>query len=138
MLHGKECLDCTCVCVCMCVCVCVPGQQDALVLLQLPHEGGVGLSDGAALLDVVQGRVQVPAVLLHGVGDHGGGRATHAHLTVDQTLGPCFPEGAGGHRSDRERHRETDVRETDVKRREKLRSDRCQRGTERALTWPWR
>ena len=77
----------------------VPGQQDALVLLQLLHEGGVGLGDGAALLDVVEGLLQVPAVLLHGVGDHRGRRAAHAHLAVHQTLGAGLPvqgEGAMG------------------------------------------
>lgn len=49
-----------------------PGQQDALVLLQLPHEAGVGLGDCAPLLHVVVRRVQVPAVFLHGIGDHCG------------------------------------------------------------------
>lgn len=70
---------------------CVPGQQDALVLLQLPHKGRVGFGHGTALLDVIEGLFQVPAVLLHGVGYDGGGRAAHAHLTVHQTLGSCFP-----------------------------------------------
>ena len=74
----------------------VPGQQDALVLLQLLHEGGVGLGDGAALLDVVEGLLQVPAVLLHGVGDHRGRRAAHAHLAVHQALGAGLPVKAEG------------------------------------------
>lgn len=73
--------------------VCVhdaPRQQDALVLLQLLHEGRVGLGDSTSLLHVVEGRVQIPAVLLHGVGDDRGGGAAHAHLTVDQTLHTGF------------------------------------------------
>lgn len=60
-----------------------PCQQYSLILLQLFHEGRVGLGDGAPLLHIVEGRVQIPAVLFHGVSDHGGGRAAHSHLTVD-------------------------------------------------------
>lgn len=72
-----------------------PGQQNSLILLQLLHEGGVGLGDGAPVFDVIEGGVQVPAVLLHGVGDDRGGGATHAHLAVDQTLGAGFPTTGG-------------------------------------------
>lgn len=74
----------------------LPGQKDSLILLQLLHEGRVGLGDGAPLLHVIKGGVQVPAVLLHSVGDHRGGGAAHAHLTVNQTLGSGFPEAETG------------------------------------------
>lgn len=40
---------------------------------------------------MVKGSLQVPAVLLHSVCDHGGGRTTHSHLTVYKTLHPSFP-----------------------------------------------
>lgn len=65
-----------------------------MVFLQLPHEAGVGLGDGAPLFHVVVGPVQVPAVLLHGVGDDRGRRAAHSHLAVHQALRTIFP-GAG-------------------------------------------
>lgn len=71
----------------------LPGVQDSLVLGQLPHEGGVGLSDVALLLDVVVGLLQRPAVLLHGIGDYGGGGAAHPHLAVHQALGVVLPVG---------------------------------------------
>lgn len=67
-----------------------PRQQDALVLLQLLHEGRVGFGDSTSLFHIVEGRVQVPAVLLHGVGDDRGGGAAHTHLTVNQTLHTGF------------------------------------------------
>lgn len=76
-----------------------PGQQDPLILLQLLHEGGVWLCDVTLLFNIVKGRVQVPAVLLHSVGDDGGGRATHAHLTVNQTLSTSLPEEHRQHRN---------------------------------------
>lgn len=79
-------------CVCVCVADVLPGQEDALVLLQLLHEGGVGLGDRAALLYVVESTLQVPAVLFHGIGDHRGGRTAHAHLAMDQALGSRFPK----------------------------------------------
>lgn len=69
-----------------------PGQQNSLILLQLLHEGGVWLCDVTLLFNVVKGCVQIPAILLHSVGDDGGGRATHAHLTVNQTLSTSLPE----------------------------------------------
>lgn len=69
-----------------------PGQQNSLILLQLFHKGRVWFGDGPSLFNVIKGCVQVPAVLLHSVGDYRGGRATDAHLTVNQTLSTCFPE----------------------------------------------
>ncbi len=69
-----------------------PGQQYALILLQLFHEGRVWFGDSPSLFNVIEGCVQVPAILLHGVGDHCGGRATHTHLTVNQTLSTGFPK----------------------------------------------
>lgn len=69
-----------------------PGQQNSLILLQLLHEGRVWFGDGPFLFNIVEGRVQVPAVLLHSVGDHCGGGATHAHLTVNQTLSAGLPK----------------------------------------------
>lgn len=67
-----------------------PGEQNSLILLQLFHKGRVWFGDGASLFDVVKGGFQVPAVFFHGVGDDGGGRAAHTHLTVNQTLGTGF------------------------------------------------
>lgn len=69
-----------------------PGQQNSLILLKLFHEGRVWFGDGPFLFNVVKSHVQVPAVLLHSIGDHCGGRATHAHLTVNQTLSSSFPK----------------------------------------------
>lgn len=68
-----------------------PGQQNSLIFLQLFHEGRVWFGDSPSLFNILEGSVQVPAVLLHGVGDHCGGRATHAHFTVNQTLSTSFP-----------------------------------------------
>lgn len=73
------------------LCVPVPGQQDALVLLELLHKRRVGFGDSAALLHVFVCTVQVPAVLLHGVCNHSGSGTTHAHFTVHQTLHTSFP-----------------------------------------------
>lgn len=70
----------------------LPGQQDPLVFLQLPHKAGVGFGDSAPFLHVVISPVQVPAVLLHGVGDHRGRRAAYSHLAVHQALRTIFPE----------------------------------------------
>ena len=69
----------------------VPGVQDAFVLSQLSHEACVGPCDASFLLDKVVGLLQRPTILLHGVGNNGGGRAADAHLTVDQTLGVVLP-----------------------------------------------
>lgn len=69
-----------------------PGQQDPLVFLQLPHKAGVGLGDCAPLLHIVVCPVQVPAIFLHGIGDHRGCRAAHSHLAVYQALGTILPE----------------------------------------------
>lgn len=69
----------------------VPGQQNALILLQLLHKGGIGLCDSTPLFDVLIGSVQIPAILLHCICNHSGGRAAHAHLTMHQTFHPCFP-----------------------------------------------
>ena len=44
----------------------------------------VGTDNAPGLLDLVQGRLQVPLVLLHQEGDCDGGRAADAHLAVDQ------------------------------------------------------
>lgn len=75
----------------MCVFMQVPGHQDALILLQLFHKGGVRFGHSSTLLHVFQGFLQIPAVLLHGVGDHCGRRATYTHLTVHQALGSNSP-----------------------------------------------
>ena len=80
----------------MCVSENTPRQQNSLILLQLFHEGRVWFGDGTSLFHIVKGSVQIPAVLLHSIGDDGGGRATHAHLTVNQTLGAGFPGGQMG------------------------------------------
>lgn len=75
-----------------------PGQQNSLILLQLFHEGRVWFGDCPSLFNIIEGGVQVPAVLLHSVGDHCGGGATHAHLTVNQTLSTSFPKRDGWER----------------------------------------
>lgn len=74
-----------------CAFVWVPGHQYALILLQLSHKGGVRFGHSSTLLDVIKGFVQIPAVLLHGVRDHCGRRATYTHFTVHQALGSGFP-----------------------------------------------
>ena len=76
-----------------------PWVQDPLVLGQLPHEAGVGSGDAPLLPDEAVGLLQGPAVLLHGVGDHRGRRAAHAHLAVHQTLGVVLPVGGPHPRS---------------------------------------
>lgn len=74
-----------------CVYTRVPGQQYALIFLQLSHKWGVRFGHSSTLLDVIKGFFQIPAVLLHGVRDHRGCRATYSHLTVHQALRSCFP-----------------------------------------------
>lgn len=69
----------------------VPRQQDPLVLFQLSHEAGVRLGHCAPFLHVVIGSVQVPAVLLHCVGNHSGGRAAHPHFAVHKALRSMLP-----------------------------------------------
>lgn len=71
----------------------VPGQQYALILFKLSHERRVGFGHGSTLLDIIKGFLQIPAVLLHGVRDHRGCRATYSHFTVHQALGSGFPGG---------------------------------------------
>lgn len=68
-----------------------PGQQNPLIFLQLLHEGRVRFGDSPFLFNIVEGCVQVPAILLHSIGDHCGGGATDAHLTVNQTLSAGLP-----------------------------------------------
>ena len=68
-----------------------PGQQDPLVLFQLSHEAGVGLGHCPSFLHIVIGSVQVPAILLHCIGDHSGGRATHPHFAVHEAFRSVFP-----------------------------------------------
>lgn len=68
-----------------------PGQQNSLILLQLFHEGRVWFGDSSSFFHIVKGSVQVPAVLLHSISNHCGGRAAHTHLAVDQTLSTGFP-----------------------------------------------
>jgi len=71
----------------------LPGYQDSLILLQLSHEWWVGFGDGSSLFNILKGLLHVPAVLLHGICNHSGGRTTNAHLTMHQTFCPCFPVG---------------------------------------------
>lgn len=68
-----------------------PGVQDALVEVELAHEAGVGQDAGAAAPDVPQRPLQGPAELLHGVGQHGGGRAAQPHAAVHQRPAPGSP-----------------------------------------------
>lgn len=69
----------------------LPGQQYALILLQLSHKRGVGFGHSPTFFNVIKGFFQIPAVLLHGIGNHCGCRAAYTHFTVHQTLGPSFP-----------------------------------------------
>lgn len=75
----------------LCVFMWVPGQQYALILLQLSHKGGVWFGHSSTLLHVIVGFLQIPAVLLHGIRDHRSCRATYTHFTVHQALGSSFP-----------------------------------------------
>lgn len=68
-----------------------PCQQDPLVLFQLSHEAGVGLSHCSSFLHIVIGSVQIPAVFLHCIGNHSGGWATHPHFAVHKAFRSMFP-----------------------------------------------
>ena len=68
-----------------------PCQQDPLVFFQLSHEARVGLGHCPSFLHIVIGSVQVPAILLHCIGDHSGGRATHPHFAVHEAFRSMFP-----------------------------------------------
>lgn len=68
-----------------------PCQQNSLVLFQLSHEAGVGLSHCSSFLHIVIGPVQIPAIFLHCIGDHSGGWATHPHFAVHKAFRSMFP-----------------------------------------------
>lgn len=57
-------------------------QHLGLELQELPHEAEVGRDDAAALLDKLEGFVQLDAVGAHEVGETNGGGARDSSLTV--------------------------------------------------------
>ena len=67
------------------------GQDLGLELQELPHEAEVGGDDAAALLDKLEGLVQLHAVGAHEVGETNGGRAGDACLTVNEDTASFIP-----------------------------------------------
>lgn len=67
------------------------GQDLGLELEELAHEAEVGRDDAAALLDKLEGLVQLDAVGPHEVGEANGGGAGDAGLTVDEHAASFIP-----------------------------------------------
>lgn len=67
------------------------GQDLGLELEELAHEAEVGRDDAAALLDELEGLVQLHAVGPHEVGQTDGGGAGDARLTVHEHAASFIP-----------------------------------------------
>ena len=67
------------------------GQDLGLELQELTHEAEVGGDDAAALLDKLEGLVQLHAVGPHEVGEANGGGAGDACLTVHEHTASFIP-----------------------------------------------
>lgn len=72
------------------------GQDLGLKLEELPHEAEVGRDDAAALLDELEGLVELHTVGPHEVGQTNGGRAGDACLTVHKDTASFIPHRVWG------------------------------------------
>lgn len=72
------------------------GQDLGLKLEQLSHEAEIGWDDAAALLDKLEGLVQLHAVGPHEVGKTNGGGAGDACLTVHKDTASFIPHWVWG------------------------------------------